>query len=85
MAVPHFRRFLAEATVAEQDPTHQLPSEQLFGLYLSWCTLNHQAPASEAEFRESMKHHRIHPSGTGLWRTGPAAMDYILNTYPALP
>ena len=85
MAVSHFDSFLDEATVPDFDPTRRLGQEQLFGLYLSWCRLHDSAPASEADFRAALKQHRIRPSGPGLRMTGPAATDYILNTYPVLP
>ncbi|WP_120521566.1 hypothetical protein [Arthrobacter celericrescens] len=85
MAAPHFGRFLAEATIPDLDPARWLAEEQLFGLYLSWCSLERCVPLSEAGFRAGMKRHGVRPSATGLRRTGPAAMDYILHTYPALP
>ncbi|WP_115788326.1 hypothetical protein [Arthrobacter silvisoli] len=85
MAVSEIGRFLAEATVPDTDPTRCLGLDQLFGLYISWCGLNHHAPGTEADFRAAIKQHGINLSAPGLRKTGPAAMDYILATYPALP
>ncbi|WP_423185082.1 hypothetical protein [Arthrobacter sp. NyZ413] len=85
MADTHFGRFLSEATIPDLDPEHCLAEEELFGLYLSWCRITSCTPATETGFRAGMKHHGIRPPVPGLWRAGPAATDYILNTYPALP
>ncbi|MHA7200322.1 hypothetical protein [Arthrobacter alkaliphilus] len=85
MAVSNFGRFLDEATIPNLDPTRRLGQEQLFGLYLSWCRLHDNVPASETDFRAAMKQHRIRSSDSGFWMTGPAATDYILSTYPVLP
>ncbi|MBB6402871.1 hypothetical protein [Arthrobacter sp. AZCC_0090] len=85
MALSHFERFLAEATTPDPDATHILGQDQLYGLYLSWCLLGNSAPASESEFRAALKEHRIRVPAPGLRGTGPAATDYILATYPALP
>ncbi|WP_120520933.1 hypothetical protein [Arthrobacter celericrescens] len=85
MAVSHFDRFLAEATVPDPDPTRCVDIDQLFGLYISWCNVQQQIPDSEHVFRAAMKRHGINTSAPGLRKTGPAAMDYILASYPALP
>jgi len=83
MAASLFERFLSEATVP--DPNHHLGIEELFGLYISWCHVQQQDPDSERDFRTAMKKHGIDASATGLRKTGPAATDYILASYPALP
>ncbi|WP_423181229.1 hypothetical protein [Arthrobacter sp. NyZ413] len=83
MAVSHLGRFLAEATIP--DPDRCLGESQLYGLYLSWCFLNLCDPVSEAAFQKGMARHGIRPWAPGLWRTGPAATDYILHSCPLLP
>jgi hypothetical protein len=85
MAVSRFEQFLAEATVPDTDPARSLGFEELFGLYISWCTLHRLVPATEAGFRVAMKRHGIDAMATGLRMTGPAAKDYILESYPVLP
>ncbi len=85
MAISHFGRFLAEATIPDPDPTRSLGLDELFGLYISWCQVHHHVPANEADFRSAMKEHGIKVPVPGLRITGPAAMDYILASYPALP
>ena len=85
MAVSHFDHFLAEATVPDSDPMLTLGLEELFGLYISWCNVHHHIPGTEADFRAAMKQHGINASAPGLRMTGPAATDYILASYPALP
>lgn len=82
MTVSHFDRFLIEATTPDLDPTHRLSEDQLYGLYVSWCRLNHRLPASDADFRAATRQHHGHVSRRRM--TGPAAADYILATYPVM-
>lgn len=85
MAASHFDQFLAEATIPDPDPTHRLRYGELFGLYVSWCNVHQHVPGSEASFRVAMRARGITGSAQGRRMTGPAAMDYILASYPALP
>lgn len=84
MAVSHIDRFLSEATAPDQDGGSSLRKDQLYGLYTSWCLLNHSTPAAGTAFWSEMKTRRIRSSDSRLRMTGPAATDYILATYPAL-
>lgn len=54
----------------------------MYGLYTSWCYLSHKSPQAEHDFWAAMNQ-RVNP-GQCLGMKGPAAADYILNSYRAL-
>lgn len=82
MADSQFDQFLQEATYGDQDPSSTLDGDSLYGLYTSWCHVSHSTLQTERTFWAAMKH-RVSP-GQCLRMTGPAAGDYILNSYPAV-
>jgi hypothetical protein len=84
MANSQYDQFLREATISgiACDP---VPGRDcLYGLYTSWCLLSQTAPGPENVFWEAMRKRKIRPGKTPLHIKGPAAVDYILSTYPEL-
>ena len=79
MAHSQFDQFLQEATYRDQDSTSTLDGDSFYGLYTSWCHVSRHSPRPEHTFWAAMKH-RVSP-GQCLRMTGPAAADYILNSY----
>jgi hypothetical protein len=70
--------------IARNQDADGLTQEELYGLYLSWCSLRGSTPAPGRTFRAGLRAEDIHPehrSGLcpGLAMTGPAACDYILH------
>ena len=70
--------------IARNQDADGLTQEELYGLYLSWCSLRGSTPAPARTFRAGLRAVNIqpdHPGGlcTGLAMTGPAACDYILH------
>jgi hypothetical protein len=78
----------------EIDPTadYGLTGDQLYGVYVSWCHLRLQTPQPCDSFWDALW--VLLPRGErgahdpacwpGLRMTGPAAVDYILASRPAL-
>lgn len=61
-----------------------LTMDELYGLYVSWCTLTGRQPAPDRSFRKSLAGAGIGPAQgtgrcTGLAMTGPAASDYLVH------
>lgn len=92
METSHYARFIRECITADIPDNHGLTEEQLYGVYLSWCSLDRQCAASCDSLRTAMSalghqsrrqndHDDIWP---GLRMTGPAALDYILTSRPSL-
>jgi hypothetical protein len=81
MTKSHFERFLVEATIPDETQ-HPLGPDCFYGLYTSWCLLHNITPVQDFTFRSAMERCGID------WRTsrrrmiGPAAADYILESYP---
>lgn len=82
MALSHFERFLLDATVP--DETHgPLGPDCLYGLYTSWCFLHGITPVADVVFRAAMERRGIDLRSSHRRMAGPAATDYILESYPA--
>lgn len=92
MSAPDYRRFLSECII---DDPHQQPGlreEEMYGVYLGWCLLNHQRPAPDEAFWAAMgaRGHNRRPRTAGqhlfpgLGMKGPAAVDYILSSQPSI-
>ena len=75
--------FLREATTCEPESGDTLKPDALYGLYTSWCSLGLREPEPEQAFWAAMCR-RIRPDANGLRMRGPAAVDYILCSAPAL-
>jgi hypothetical protein len=69
---------------------HSVPEEpglsldELYGLYVSWCSLTDRRPAPDRTFRKVLTSAGIcpqHRNGRceGLAMTGPAALDYLVH------
>ena len=83
MAHSQFDQFLQEATYFDQASESTLDRDRFFGLYMSWCFINQQAPGAESRFWSAMKE-RMPKGRKGVRMTGPAAADYIVTTFPEL-
>lgn len=92
METPDYARFVQDCIAADTLDDHRLTEDQLYGVYLSWCTLQAQTPGPCKSFwaamsrlgvheRHGIAHRYIRP---GLRMTGPAALDYILASRPSL-
>ncbi len=82
MAHSQFDQFLEEATFLDPESDSTLDGDLLYGLYTSWCNVSHHSPRTEHAFWAAMKQ-RVIP-GQPLRMKGPAAADYILNSYQAV-
>lgn len=70
--------------IARNQDADGLTQEELYGLYLSWCSLRGSTPAPPRSFRAGLRAANIQPEHhgglcAGLAMTGPAACDYILH------
>lgn len=83
MGETQFEQFLREATTFDPSYERSLDGDPLFGLYTSWCHVSRTAPTTEASFWAAMNN-QLQPGRNGLHMKGPAAADYILNSYPGL-
>lgn len=79
-----YDQFLQEATTRYPEPDCTLGRDRLYGLYLSWCSVNREPPCPEEAFFAGMKRKQVHPARTPLGMKGAAARNYILATYPNL-
>jgi hypothetical protein len=75
--------FVNDCITRNQD-ADGLTQEELYGLYLSWCSLRGTRPAPARTFRAGLRAVNIQPDHhgglcTGLAMTGPATYDYILH------
>lgn len=91
MTVPNHPRFLAECIISDPDQQPGLHEDDVYGVYLSWCFLNQEQPASDAAFWAAMSasgYNRNRSEGRpvcpGLGMKGPAAVDYILASQPSI-
>lgn len=84
MANSQFDQFLQEATTHDPASERSLGRNRLYGLYTSWCFLRQAAPGPEDAFWVAMKAKHIDPRRSGLRMKGPAAVDYIMASYPGL-
>lgn len=80
--------FLQECT-SRDDTLDGLGPDELYGLYVSWCSLNRRRPVADVHFRAELGTMGIHPGlrgkrlvYPGLAMVGPAATDYIVNSSP---
>ena len=81
MTKSHFERFLVEATVP--DETEQLLGPDcLYGLYTSWCLLHNITPVQDRDFRAAMERRGVEWCSNRRRIIGPAAADYLLESYP---
>ena len=76
--------FLNEATTADPFNDTPLGPDQLCGRYVSWACLNGITPQHGHAFRGALRHCGVNIRDCRLGMTGPAAADYILNSYPAV-
>lgn len=84
MSATHFDRFLAESVTPRRDSETGLGRDELYGLYTSWCLMNHIEPEEPASLWKAMKGHGITVEHNHLNMTGPAAADYIVSSAPDL-
>lgn len=92
METPDYARFVQECLAADTLDDHRLTEDQLFGVYLSWCTLYGQTAGPCESFWAAMSRLGVHErrgndhryTRPGFRMTGPAALDYILASQPSL-
>ena len=91
METPDYARFVQDCIAADTLDDHMVTEDQLFGVYLSWCTLLGQDPGPSESFWAAMSRLAVHEQRgdgrhmrAGLRMTGPAALDYILASRPSL-
>jgi hypothetical protein len=85
-------RFLSECITCNPENQPGLREDEIYGVYVSWCFLNAEAPCPEPSLWAAMNQHTqqkpAHTSGRRVWpglaMTGPAAVDYILSSQPNL-
>jgi hypothetical protein len=87
----HFRQFLAECIEKDGDPSIGLTTDELYGLYTSWCLIQRLEPQPGKSFWANMRAAGIGPRQVNhrilcpsLRMRGPAAADYILASQPDL-
>ena len=83
MTKPPLNEFLSECTARDPD-NDGLRTEELYGLYLSWCGLRNSEAVRETSFRAGLRAAGVRPSRRsglcrGLAMAGPAACDYIVH------
>lgn len=92
MRVPNCTRFISECITSHPGKHSGVRENELYGVYLSWCFLNAEAPCSDTALWTAMSQ-QWHPSprrvaGQQVWpeltMTGPAVVDYILASQPSL-
>ncbi|WP_104044360.1 hypothetical protein [Arthrobacter sp. ZGTC412] len=79
MAYTPFDQFLSEATYRDHASDSTIDGDAFYGLYTSWCYVSQNTPQPQHVFWEAMGQ-RISP-GHRLRMRGPAATDYLLNSY----
>ena len=84
MSRQHFEAFVSQAIDEEKDKDTGLGTDQLYGLYTSWCLLNNEEPQPPAMLWEALKAHNITPGNNHVGMKGPAAADYIISSAPNL-
>lgn len=81
MTTSHITQFLLEATVP--DKAHEpLGRDCLYGLYTSWCSLHNIKPFEDRHFRDALRRRGMGPDGSRRRMIGPAAVDYLMASYP---
>lgn len=81
-AANHVGAFLVEATTPSPLIVAGLGADQLYGLYISWCTISRVDSLTEDALWAALGERGIAPGENSLTMTGPAAADYILESYP---
>lgn len=89
MTTPQLGSFLKDCIISRDTPDEGLTTDEMYGLYVSWCTLASRVPANDRDFRAALAARNIHPHRhghhsmyPGLSMTGPAATDYIVSSAP---
>ncbi|MCQ6273356.1 hypothetical protein M8J71_23215 [Pseudarthrobacter sp. R1] len=84
MSATHFDDFIRDAINSDPGSDKGLSSEELFGLYTSWCLLTECPSESADSLWRALIGRGIIPGKNALAMTGPAAADYILSSAPGL-
>ena len=91
MTDPQINQFLQDCIIDDDASDTGITPDAFYGLYVSWCALNLKVPLPDPAFRTALRLAglRMEKNGKnkngafhGLRMTGPAAVDYILNSNP---
>lgn len=84
VSTTHFDDFVRDAINSDPGSDKGLGSEELYGLYTSWCVLTGCPLESAEALWLALGRKGIIPGENTLAMTGPAAADYILSSAPDL-
>lgn len=84
MSATHFDGFVQDSLNSDPGSDKGLDSEELFGLYTSWCLLTGCPQESAEALWDALESRGIIPGRNTLAMTGPTAADYILSSAPDL-
>ncbi|WP_426989204.1 hypothetical protein [Pseudarthrobacter sp. Y6] len=84
MSRTHLDEFVRDTINGDPGSEKGLSSEELFGLYTSWCLLTACPQESADALWQAILLRGIVPGHNTLAMTGPAAADYILSSAPGL-
>lgn len=92
MSITSYSRFLSECIIHDASQQLGLRDDEVWGVFLSWCSVTGQQPGGEENFWEAMHNLGLGRTSSddggyicrGLTMTGPAAVDYILSSQPSL-
>lgn len=84
MSATHFDGLVQDSLNGDPGSDKGLDSEELFGLYTSWCLLTGCPQESAEALWHALESRGIIPGKNTLAMTGPAAADYILSSAPDL-
>ncbi|WP_437773774.1 hypothetical protein [Arthrobacter sp. KNU40] len=94
MTPPQISQFLQECIVHDDPSDSGINADALYGLYVSSCSLNRKIPLPDHAFRTALRLAGLVKGKNrkgkkrvfqGLRMTGPAAVDYILNSSAQTP
>ncbi|GAB2736282.1 hypothetical protein ACX801_12710 [Arthrobacter bambusae] len=94
MTPPQISQFLQDCIIKDDTNDSGLDADVFYGLYISWCSLHRKIPLPDHAFRTALRLAGFvkEKDGKGkkgvfqgLRMTGPAAVDYILNSSAQTP
>ncbi|MCZ2404356.1 hypothetical protein IV498_14510 [Paenarthrobacter sp. Z7-10] len=87
MANEHLEKFFADCVRDDEDPAVGTSPDDLYGLYLTWCSILGLEPWSSHTFKTALSESHVasvragrHSLYPGLMMTGPIAITFITDT-----